>query len=217
MRIGRLHVLTDAAIQSRFDHVQLAAMAVRGGADVIQYRRKDGTTRELIREARMIREITRRAGISLIVNDRVDVALAADADGVHLGTEDFPISVARRLLGPHRILGGSGGSVSEVTESASSGADYLNCGPIYATSTKPDAGSPTGPSLLRAVAARVEVPLIAIGGITHSHVAEVLRGGAHGIAVIAAVCASADPEGATRELRAIIDATIEAARTGGMK
>jgi thiamine-phosphate pyrophosphorylase len=208
MRIGRLHVLTDASIQSRFDHVQLAAMAVRGGADVIQYRRKDGSTRELIREALRIREITRRARIPLIINDRVDVALATDADGVHLGTEDFPIAIARRLLGPHRILGGPGGSIGEAREGAGSGADYLGCGPIYATSTKPDAGNATGPTLLRDVAKIVEIPLIAIGGITHDNAAEVLQAGAHGIAVVSFVCASSEPEEATRALRRIIDAVV---------
>ena len=205
MRVGRLHVLTDASIQNRFDHVELAAMAVRGGADVIQYRRKDGSTREMIREARRIREITRRAGVSLIVNDRVDVALAADADGVHLGTEDFPIAIARRLLGPHRILGGAGGSAGEARESAASGADYLGCGPIHPTSTKADTGDATGYSLLREVAQVVRLPLIAIGGITGMNAAEALRAGAHGIAVVAAVCGSPEPEEATRALRKIVD------------
>ncbi len=206
MRIGRLHVLTDTSIQSRFDHVQLATMAVRGGADVIQYRRKDGSTREMIREARRIREITRRAGISLIINDRIDVAMAADADGVHLGTEDFPIAIARRLLGPHRILGGAGGSIDEARMSAAAGADYLGCGPIHPTSTKSDAGEATGPSLLLEVGKAVRLPLIAIGGITEANAAVVLQAGAHGIAVVSAVCGSPEPEEAVRALRRIVDA-----------
>lgn len=205
MRIGRLHVLTDAAIQDRFDHVELAAMAIRGGADVIQYRRKTGSTREMIQEARRIREMTRRAGIPLIINDRVDVALAADADGVHLGTEDFPIRVARQILGPHRIIGGSGGSIEEATKDESSGADYLGCGPIYVTRTKPDAGIAAGLALMGEVSRVVGLPLIAIGGITSSNAHQVLQAGAHGIAVVAAVSASPDPEEATRELRRIID------------
>jgi thiamine-phosphate pyrophosphorylase len=206
MRIGRLHVLTDTAIQTRFDHVQLAEMAVRGGADAIQYRRKEGSTRSMIREALRIREITRRARVPLIINDRLDVALAADADGVHLGTEDFPIAVARRLLGPHRVIGGPGGSIEEARAGTAAGADYLGCGPIYETTTKPDAGRATGPTLIQEIARVVSVPLIAIGGITPQSAAEVLKAGAHGIAVVSAVCASANPEEATRALREILDA-----------
>jgi len=216
VRIGRLHVLTDTVIQERFDHAELAERAVRGGADTIQYRRKTGSTREMIREARRIREITRRAGIPLIVNDRVDVAIASDADGVHLGTGDFPIGLARRLLGPHRIIGGSGGSRDEAIADAEAGADYLGSGPVHATSTKPDAGPAAGPDLIRLVASTVPLPIIAIGGITAANVLHALAAGAHGVAVIAAVCASPDPEDATREIRAAIDAFLmENERKGG--
>ena len=100
MKIGRLHILTDTTIQSRFDHVELAERAIRGGADVIQFRQKSGTTLEMIAAAKRVRVVCRRAGVPLIVNDRIDVAIAADADGVHLGRDDFPIRLARQLLGP---------------------------------------------------------------------------------------------------------------------
>jgi thiamine-phosphate pyrophosphorylase len=205
MRIGRLHIITDTVIQHRFDHFELAELAIRGGADTIQYRRKDGTTRTLIREARRIRGITRRAGIPLIVDDRVDVAIAADADGVHLGTDDFPISTARRLLGPHRLVGGSGGSVDEATADEEEGADYLGSGPVYGSSTKLDAGAAAGAALIERVRGAVRLPIIAIGGIDAMHVTEVLRAGAYGVAVISAVCASPEPEDATRQIRQIID------------
>ncbi len=205
MKIGRLHVLTDTAIQGRFDHAQLAACAVEGGADVIQLRQKSGTTRTMIETARAVRAICRRAGIPLIVNDRIDVAIAADADGVHLGDEDFPVSLARTLLGPHRIIGASAGSVEEAMAGYRSGADYLGCGPVYATASKPDAGPAAGLELIRLVRAAVPVPLIGIGGIDASNAGQVLEAGAHGIAVISAVCASSRPDEATRRLREIVE------------
>lgn len=208
MKIGRLHILTDTTIQSRFDHVELAERAIRGGADVIQFRQKSGDTLSMIRIARRVRAVCRRAGVPMIVNDRVDVAIAADADGVHLGRDDFPIRLARQLLGPHRIIGGSSGSIEEARAGYEEGADYLGCGPIHATATKPDAGPAAGVELVRAVAAAVPVPLIAIGGVTVADVERLLAAGAHGIAVISAVCAAEDPEEATRALRSAIDARV---------
>ena len=208
MRIGRLHILTDTSIQSRFDSVELAERAIRGGADTIQFRRKSGSTRDWILEAKRVRAICRRVGVSMIVNDRIDVAIAADADGVHLGRDDFPIRLARRILGPHRIIGGSAGSIEEARAAYEEGADYLGCGPIHATATKSDAGPAAGAELVSAIARVAPVPLIAIGGVTETDVALLLAAGAHGIAVISAVCASPDPERATRGLRERIDAIL---------
>jgi thiamine-phosphate pyrophosphorylase len=211
VKIGRLHILTDTTIQSRFDHVELAEQAIRGGAEVIQFRQKSGTTLEMIQAAKRVRAVCRRAGVPLIVNDRVDVAIAADADGVHLGRDDFPIRLARQLLGPHRIIGGSAGSITEARAGYEEGADYLGCGPIHATATKPDAGPAAGAKLVSAIARVLPLPLIAIGGVTEADLDMLLGAGAHGIAVISAVCAAADPEEATRALRRAIDA-----RTGGV-
>ena len=208
MRIGRLHILTDSAIQSRFGHVELAELAIRGGADMIQFRQKTGTTQELIAEAKRVRALCRRLGVPLIVNDRIDVAIAADADGVHLGRDDFPIRLARRILGPHRIIGGSAGSIEEAQAAYDEGADYLGCGPVHATATKPDAGPAAGVDLVSAIARAISLPVVAIGGITEADVEPLLRAGAHGIAVISAVCVSPDPEGATRALRSRIDTRI---------
>jgi thiamine-phosphate pyrophosphorylase len=208
LNIGRLHILTDTTIQSRFDHVELAERAIRGGADAIQFRQKTGTALEMIRAAKRVRVVCRRAGVPLIVNDRVDVAIAADADGVHIGRDDFPIRLARQLLGPHRIIGGSAGSIEEARAGYEEGADYLGCGPIHATATKPDAGPAAGVDLVSAIARVVPLPLIAIGGVTEADVDTLLGAGAHGIAVISAVCAAADPEEATRALRRAIDAQV---------
>lgn len=206
MRIGRLHVLTDCVIQDRFDHLELAERAIRGGADLIQFRQKGGTTREMIEAARGAREACRKARIPFLINDRVDVAIALDADGVHLGWDDLPLAVARRLLGPHRIIGASAGSVEEAVAGWRQGADYLGCGPVYATATKSDAGPPGGTALLAEVVRAVPIPVLGIAGIGPSNLAEVLRCGAHGAAVISSVCAAPDPEAATRALREILDA-----------
>lgn len=205
MRIGRLHVITDTTIQTRFDHAELARLAIEGGADLIQFRMKEGSAREMIREARRVKEICRRARVPMIVNDRIDVAIAADADGVHLGRDDFPIRLARTLLGPHRIIGGSAGSMEEAMAGVEEGADYLGCGPAFATATKSDAGPAVGPGRIGEIAGRVQIPVVGIGSIHAGNALEVLRAGAHGIAVISAVGAAEDPAAAARELRAILD------------
>jgi thiamine-phosphate pyrophosphorylase len=205
LRIGRLHVLTDRSIQNRFDHAELAERAIRGGADLIQFRQKTGTTMEMIAAARAAREVCRRLHVPFLINDRVDVAIAVDADGVHLGWDDLPLPLARRLLGPHRIIGASAGSIEEAIAGWRQGADYLGCGPVFATGTKPDAGPPTGTALLSQVVRAVSIPVIGIAGVGPSNLGDVLRAGAHGAAVISVVCGAPDPEGATRILREIID------------
>ena len=203
-----MHILTDTAIQSRFDHAELAERAIRGGADLIQFRQKDGTARQLIFEAERVRAICRKAGVPMIVNDRVDVAIAADADGVHLGRDDFPIRLARQILGPHRIIGGSAGSIEEALAGCEEGADYLGCGPIHTTATKPDAGPAAGVDLVVAIARVVSLPLISIGGVTE---VDVLRSAAGGDARDRRGfrrLRQSRPEEATRLLRRRIDACI---------
>jgi thiamine-phosphate pyrophosphorylase len=200
-RIGRLHLLTDIVLQSRFSHVDLTRLAIAGGADTIQLRQKTGTTREMIEVAREMKKVCAAAGVTFIVNDRVDVAIAADADGVHLGQDDFPIPLARTLLGEDRVIGGSAGTLEEALKCQSEGADYVGVGPVYATTSKHDAGPASGLSLLKRVLVHVSLPLIAIGGITAENVPEVMASGIHGIAVISAVCCQLDPEGATKTLR----------------
>ncbi len=203
-RIGRLHVLTDVVLQTRFSHEELARKAVAGGADTIQFRQKSGSTKSMIETACAVRAVCREAGATFIVNDRLDVALACEADGVHLGQDDFPIPLARALLGKDRIIGGSAGSVEELLKCGSEGVDYVGFGPVYPTSSKDDAGAAVGLGLLREAVSRVRVPLIAIGGITAANAGEVIAAGAWGVAVISTVCCQEDPEGAARELKRII-------------
>jgi thiamine-phosphate pyrophosphorylase len=195
-----LHVLTDRDWSHGRETVMVARLAIAGGATVIQLRDKAASTRQLINEGRVLRELTREHDVLLIVNDRIDVALAIDADGAHVGQDDMPGTDARRLLGPDKILGISAGNLHEAEQAVADGADYLGVGPIYATSTKADAGPASGPELLRNIAARWSIPLVAIGGITTARTPEILRAGASGIAVITAVVSAENIMLAAREL-----------------
>jgi thiamine-phosphate pyrophosphorylase len=179
--------------------------ALDGGADAVQLREKDLLGAELYRLATALRELTARYGATLLVNDRIDVALAAAADGAHLGQQGIPAAVARRLLGPGRLLGVSTHSAAEVTMAATAGADYVVFGPIYFTPSKADFGPPLGLGSLTAVAAQAPVPILAIGGVTADRVAGLRRSGAAGVAVISAISAAADPVAAARQLRRALD------------
>lgn len=208
-KVGRLHVLTDTVLQTRFSHAELTRLAIAGGADTIQYRQKSGSTREMIETAQRLKGLCREEGIPFIVNDRIDVAIASRADGVHLGQDDFPIPLARQLLGEGAVIGGSAVTLAEAEKCLSEGADYVGFGPVYATQSKDDAGPVTGVALLREVVEAVSVPIIAIGGVSAENTPALLKAGAHGIAIISAVCCQPDPEKATRRLH---DALISGGR-----
>jgi len=204
MRIGRLHILTDDVLQSTFSHVELAQLAMKGGADTIQFRQKVGSTKRMIKIARHIRELCGRQNVVFIVNDRVDVAMVVDADGVHLGQDDFPIPFARKLLGEGKIIGGSAATLDEAEKCFSEGADYVGFGPVYPTTSKVDAGPVSGIQILKKVVQKTSIPIIAIGGITKERIPEVMGAGAYGIAVISAVCCEKEPEAATRFLHSAL-------------
>ncbi len=199
-KIGKLHILTDTVLQSRFSHMEITRLAIAGGADTIQYREKSGSTREMIEIARNMKRLCLEAGVTFIVNDRLDVAIAAEADGVHLGQDDFPIPMARQILGEGRIIGGSAATLDEARKCLSEGADYVGFGPVYPTSSKDDAGPVSGIDILKQVVEIIPLPIIAIGGVSAENIPDVMRTGAHGIAVISAVCCQDDPEEATRIL-----------------
>jgi len=205
-KIGRFHVLTDTDLQNCFSHIELAELAIAGGADTIQFRQKTGETIQMIRIAEQIQALCKRAGVTFIINDRVDVAIASHADGVHLGQGDFPIPLARKLLGEGVIIGGSAKNVEEARKCFLEGADYIGFGPVYPTSSKEDAGPASGLDLLRQVVEKIPLPIIAIGGINKDNTLSVRETGAYGIAVISAVCCQKDPEEATRCLRRLLEA-----------
>lgn len=198
--IGRLHVLTDTVLQKNFSHSELTSLAVSGGVDTVQFRQKKGTTRDMIRTAQKMKSICEKSGVTFIVNDRIDVAIASGADGVHLGQDDFPVSLARELLGDDRIIGGSAATIEEAQICFSEGVDYIGFGPVYATSSKNDAGPVSGLKILKQVVREIPLPVIVIGGIDADNAADVMKAGAYGVAVISAVCCQENPEEATIEL-----------------
>ncbi len=201
-----LYVVTDAGLSRGRSHLAVIEAAIAGGATVVQYREKAAATRQMIAEAQALRELTRRVGVPLIVNDRLDVALAIDADGVHVGQDDMPAALARRLIGPDKILGVSTANLAEAMQAVQDGADYLGVGPVLATPTKPDAAPPIGMDGLREICRHVPIPVVAIGGINATNAADAIAAGAQGIAVVSAVVAAEDVATAARQLRALVAA-----------
>jgi thiamine-phosphate diphosphorylase len=193
-------VITAANLVPGRTHLDVARAAVEGGARMVQLREKNADTRELYEIAGGIREATSGTSTLFIVNDRVDVALAAEADGVHVGPDDLPWREARRLLGPDRIMGVSAATPEEVRGAEAAGADYLGVGPAFATGSKADAGEAIGPEGIARIAALTSLPVIGIGGITLANAASVWASGAAGIAVISAVAGAKDMAAAVREL-----------------
>ncbi len=176
-----------------------AEAALRGGAGVIQYRGKAKEGAVQLRQARALRELTIQYGASLIVNDRSDIASLADADGVHLGPEDLPVEVARRILGDRKIIGATAHSLQEALKAQAEGADYIGLGSLFPTASKAGARV-IGLETLREVCARVSIAVVGIGGIVRENARSVMRHGARGVAVLSAVGTAPDPEQATREL-----------------
>jgi thiamine-phosphate pyrophosphorylase len=207
-RIPLLYLVTDrrlAAGRSLVDVVDVVHAALDGGADGVQLREKDLLGAELLRLASALRELTARYRATFLVNDRIDVALAAGADGVHLPRDGFPVADARRLIGPGRLIGVSTHAPAEVAAAASDGADFAVFGPVYDTPSKAAFGPPRGIEGLRAArAASGAFPLLAIGGITAERVGAVRAAGAAGVAVVAAIMAADDPARAPRELAAAL-------------
>lgn len=205
MVVGRLHVLTDYHFQQRFSHAELAALAVKGGADTVQFRDKGNDVRHVLRQAQETARVCNERQIPLIIDDRVDVALAVQADGVHLGQLDLPVAAARRILGRERIVGASATTIDQALRAEDDGADYIGFGPVFPTSSKANPASVKGLAGLRDVCRAVAVPVIAIAGITVERIEMVLEAGAHGAAVMSAISLAADPAEATRRFRLRLD------------
>ncbi len=204
MNVGRLHLVTDTTVQTRYSHAELAELAIAGGVDTVQYRSKLTDVRVLIREAGAVREVCRQAGVPFIVNDRVDICLAVDADGVHLGRTDMPIDIARAILGRSRIVGGTVRSVTQLDDAVADGADYVGLGPVFGTTSKSVGHEPLGLQGVRTVTRAATIPVIAIAGITLMNARSVVEAGAFGIAVIGAIAnAVAVTEAAQALARAI--------------
>ena len=196
-----LYIITDQRISHGKSHLEVAKAALAGGATVIQFRDKEMKDSEAIVACREIYKLTKKKGVSFIVNDRVEVAKAVDADGVHLGQEDMSFSSARKILGKEKIIGISVETVEQALKAVEGGADYLGVGPIYPTATKLDAGKVLGIARLKEIRESVNIPIVAIGGINENNLEEVLKAGVDGVAVISAVVSAPDITEACRKLK----------------
>jgi thiamine-phosphate pyrophosphorylase len=196
--LGRLHVVTDA--RDGRDALTVADAALSAGAPVIQVRAKGRTDRELYDFTVRLVRACRAAGATCLVNDRADVAVAAGAAGVHVGAEDLPVTAVRTVVGPDRIVGGTARDPVYAAALVGAGADYLGVGPVFGTSTKDGLPEPLGPDGIGAVAAAIDRPVVAIGGVTAALVPDLLAAGAYGVAVVSAISDAADPAEATRVL-----------------
>jgi thiamine-phosphate pyrophosphorylase len=194
---GLCVLLTESLCRRPWKDVLAAVLA--GGAAAVQVREKEEPDGALLTRARTAAEACHEAGALCIVNDRPDLAVLAAADGVHVGTDDLPVGAARRIVGAGRIVGTSTHSLEQALAAAEAGADYIGCGPMFQSTTKPQEVIP-GPALCREVTEHVGLPVMAIGGITAENAGEVLAAGATWLAVSAAVCAAEDPEAETRQL-----------------
>lgn len=181
------------------DIVQSVEQAILGGVTVIQLREKDLSSREFLNTAFRLKEVTSKYGIPLIINDRIDIALAVDADGVHLGQDDIPLEIARRIMGD-KIIGISVSCVEHALEAQRKGADYLGIGPVFPTSSKRDIQKVLYPEEMERIARSVEIPSVAIGGINKERLSQVKGRGIDGIAVISALFLAPDIKEAAREL-----------------
>ena len=199
---GLYLILDQASTQGR-PLTDLAAQAVRGGVKHIQYRAKDLSKREAYFHAGQLKALARRNGVTLLINDAVDLALAIEADGVHLGQEDLPLSVARGLLGPRRIIGVSVHTVEQAREAERGGADYLGIGPVFPSTTK-QVRPPLGCEALREFRRQMRIPILAIGGISALNVRQVMETNVDGVGVISAILSQPDVARATTDFISVL-------------
>jgi len=207
-----VYLVTQESLSAGRSTRDVVEAAIAGGVDVVQLREKDLNARERYHLGRKLRTLTHEAGVPLVVNDRVDLAQAIDADGVHLGDDDLPISVARDILGADAVVGRSVSFVEDAVAAERAGADYLGVGAVYATGSKDDIDDDEyaiGPERVADIAAAVDIPVVGIGGVDADNAGPVVEAGADGVAVITAITRADDPEAATRELGAVVESAGE--------
>jgi thiamine-phosphate pyrophosphorylase len=201
-----LYLVTDRGLCGNKPLEYVVAQAVQGGVAYLQLREKDISTRSFVEEAKVIKKLLTPYKVPLIINDRVDVALASGADGVHIGQDDMPYAIVRSLMGPASIIGLSVETWEDVEQSQHLDVDYIGVSPVFATPTKTDTKGAWGLEGLKKIKAFSRHPLVAIGGINESNTAEVVKAGADCLAVVSAICAAADPAAAAKRLNALIKA-----------
>lgn len=204
----RLYLVTDASLTRGRPLADVVAQAVQGGATCVQLREKNANTRDFLAQAMILQQLLVPRGIPLVINDRIDIALACGAAGVHLGQSDMPPDEARRLLPAEMFIGWSVEHPAQVVQSAGLPVDYLGVSPVFATPTKTDTAEPWGLDGLRSVRAATALPLVAIGGLHTGNAQQVLQAGADGLAVVSALCSAEDPRAAAASLRALCDEAL---------
>lgn len=197
MKLSGLYLITDRRACGHLPLRQAVQAALSGGVRLIQYREKTLSKREAFLEAQDLRGLARQAGATFIVNDDADLAMAVEADGLHLGQDDLPLPVARKILGRRMIIGISARDIQAVSQAGREGADYVAVGPIFASPTK-QVRPPLGPSVLREFRHAVRCPLFGIGGITPENACQVMEAGANGVAVVSAILGAPDVTAAVR-------------------
>ena len=200
-----LYLCTDRRLMTSSSIEECVEAAIQGGVTVVQLREKECTSREFFELALRVKQITSRYGVPLIINDRVDIALAADADGVHVGQKDLPCGAVRRMIGEEKIVGVSAPNLSAALQAEQDGADYIGVGAVFATGTKQDA-IVIAAAELEKIRKAVSIPIVAIGGIQKQNLPLLKGKGINGIAVISAIVAQPDVEKAAKELRELWEA-----------
>ncbi len=195
-----LYVIIDRRMMRGRSPIQVAREAIAGGATAIQLREKEMESKELCNLALSLKKIAKQERALFLVDDRVDIAKACDADGVHLGKKDLPIKIARKLLGTKKVVGATVRNLSQALKAQREGADYISLGPIFSTKTKKDLPPPRGLKAIPRIKKKIKIPLIAIGGINRNNVASVIRAGADGVAVVSAITKAENVQKATQEL-----------------
>lgn len=205
-KIWRLCLVTDRPLARGRNIVDIVAAAVKGGVTMVQLREKEAQSREFLELARALKAILKPLGVPLVINDRVDIALAVDAEGVHVGQTDLPVAIVRQMIGPDKIIGLSASRREYVLASDTAIADYLGIGPVYAQTTKPNANSkPHGPEGFRELRALTSKPVMAIGGLKPDNSAAVIAAGADGLAIVSAIVSAEDPHAEARKFIALFD------------
>ncbi len=206
MRSFHLYVITGEQFYPGKHFADVVEEAIQGGADIVQLREKNKTKKELYSMALTLRELTLKYNVPFIVNDHIDIALAVDAEGVHLGQDDLPLREARKLMGPKKIIGISTHALNEALEAQREGADYIGAGPVFETKSKVDVVDPVGLSYIEEVAASISIPFVAIGGIKLHNLNQVLAAGAERICVISAIVGADDVKKAAESFSQQINA-----------
>ncbi|MGA7669115.1 MAG: thiamine phosphate synthase [Nitrolancea sp.] len=203
-----VYVLTDRGLSRGRTELEVVRQAIDGGATAIQLRWKSGSLHEAVAVGSQLREMCRDAAVMFVVNDRVDLAVALEADAVHLGDEDLPIREARKIVGDDMVIGYSPATLVDALQAPRLGADYLGVGPVYGTKTKSDAGEAVGVRRIQEVCDAISIPVVGIGGIDAENAADVVYAGAAGVAVISSVVAADDIRDATQRLRRAVESAL---------